>query len=92
MDPSYTPGMISFSTISFPKFQEVAPRFREFTGYTCSFIIRKDTWFKSLRVNCWDIKEVTSKCQVNFLQKTFKQRSKTGKVNIAIEFYIFEIV
>ena len=53
---------------------------------------RKATGFKSLQVNCRDINQVTSKYQMYFLDKTCKKRSKTEKVNIAIEFYIFEIV
>ena len=53
---------------------------------------RKTSGFKSLRVNSWEINHVTSKCQLDFLDKTCKIRSKTGKVNTTIEFYIFEIV
>ena len=34
----------------------------------------------------------SSKCQKGFLDKTCKIRSQTEKVNITIEFYIFEIV
>ena len=53
---------------------------------------RKSTGFNSLRINYWEINQVTSKCQMDFLDKTFKKRSKTEKKNINIEFYIFEIV
>ena len=50
------------------------------------------TGFKPQRVNCWEINQVTSKCQMDFLQKTCKDKSKTKKVKISIEFYIFELV
>ena len=54
---------------------------------------RKATGFKSLRVNCWEINEVTNiKMPTDFLNKPCKKRFKTGKVNITIEFDIFEIV
>ena len=52
---------------------------------------RQATGFKSLRVNCWEINQVTSKCQIDFLEKTCKGKSKTEKVNITIGFYIFKI-
>ena len=47
---------------------------------------------QSLRVNYWEIIRETSKCQMDFLDKTCKIRSKLEKVNIIIEFYIFEVV
>ena len=47
---------------------------------------KKVTGFKSLRVNYWEINQVTPKCKVDF------SRYKVAKVNITIEFYIFEIV
>ena len=50
---------------------------------------RKATGFKSLQVNCCEINLVTSKCQMNFLNKTCKKRFKT-EVTITIEFHIFE--
>ena len=54
--------------------------------------IRIATGFKCLRVNYWEINLVTLKCLMDFLEKTFKERSKTEKVNITIGFYIFETV
>ena len=51
---------------------------------------KKATGFKSLRVNCWEIDQVTSKREVDFLDKTC--RLKTEKVNIATEFFLFELV
>ena len=53
---------------------------------------RKVTGFRFLWVSCWEINQVTSKCQKDVLDKTCWKRSKTEKVIIAIEFYIFEIV
>ena len=47
---------------------------------------RKATDMKSLRINYWEINQVTPKFQMS------KKRSKTEKKNITIEFYIFEIV
>ena len=43
---------------------------------------------KSLALNFWEINQVT----LDVLNKTCNKRSKTEKVNITIEFYIFEIV
>ena len=54
--------------------------------------IRKAAGFKSLRKICREINQVASKCQTDLLDKTYKKSSKTEKVNITIEFYIFEIV
>ena len=53
---------------------------------------KKANGFRSLRVNCHEIYQVTPKCQIDFFGKTFRQRSKTEQVNITIAFYIFEIV
>ena len=53
---------------------------------------RKATGFKSLRMNCFEINQVTSKCQIDFLDKTCKKRYKTETNNITIEFYMFELV
>ena len=39
-------------------------------------ITRKATGFKCLRVNYCEINQVTSKCQVDFLNKTRKKRTK----------------
>ena len=50
---------------------------------------RKATGFKSLRVNCWEINQVTSKCQQI---SEIKLVEKGVKVSTTIEFYIFEIV
>ena len=47
---------------------------------------RKVTVFKSLRVNYWEINQLTSKCQMELLEKISR------KVNISLEFSIFEIV
>ena len=47
---------------------------------------RKATGFKSLRVNYWKINQLTSKCQMELLEKISR------KVNINLEFSIFEIV
>ena len=49
----------------------------------------KATGFKSLRVNYREINQVTSKCQMDFLDTTCK---KGLKLNIAIEFYVFKMV
>ena len=38
----------------------------------CIIITRKATGFKSLRVNCWEINKVTSKCQMDFLDELAK--------------------
>ena len=48
--------------------------------------------FKSLRVNCLAIDQITPKYPMDFFDKACKKRSKTENVNIIIEFYIFEIV
>ena len=34
---------------------------------------KKSHWFKSLRINCWKINQVISKCQMEFLVKTCKK-------------------
>ena len=47
---------------------------------------RKVTDFKSLPVDCWKNNQVTSKCQIDFLDETCKKRSKTEKVSITIKF------
>ena len=52
---------------------------------------RKATGFKSLRVNCWKIDQVTSKWQMDFLSKTCTKGLKQ-KNNMTIEIYMFEIV
>ena len=51
---------------------------------------KKNHCFKMSASKCWEINQVTSKCQTDFLGKSCKERSK--KVNITIGFYIFEIV
>ena len=53
---------------------------------------KKAIGFKSHRVNYWEINQVASKCQMDFLNKTYKKASATKKVNITIEFYIFKTV
>ena len=53
---------------------------------------RKATGFQSLLVNCWEINKVTLKWQIDFLEKTSEEKSKTEKVNVTIGFYIFEKV
>ena len=45
-----------------------------------------------LCVNYWEINQVTSKSQMDFLDKIFKKRSKIKKVNTTFEFYIFQVV
>ena len=40
----------------------------------------------------WNINQVTSKYQIDFLDNTCKKKSKIEKKNITIEYYIFEIV
>ena len=51
---------------------------------------RTATGFKSVRVNYWEINQVTSECQMDVLDKTCRQ--KTKKVNATIEFFILELV
>ena len=51
---------------------------------------RTATGFKSVRVNYWEINQVTSECQMDVLDKTCRQ--KTKKVNPTIEFFILELV
>ena len=41
--------------------------------------IRKATGFKSLRVNCWEINQETSKCQQSFWIKLAKKGLKQKK-------------
>ena len=60
-----------------------------FTEGNESYKPYKKTGFKSLRVNYWVINQVTLKCQMNFLEKTF--RLKLEKVNTIIEFCILEL-
>ena len=59
---------------------------------TYFIITGKVTGLKSLRLNYREINQITSKCQMDFFDKTCKNRSKPEKVNITIEFYIYEIV
>ena len=54
-------------------------------------ITRKATGFKSLQITCWEMNQVTLKCQID-LDKICKRKSKTKEKNITIKFYIFEIV
>ena len=54
-------------------------------------ITRKGTGLKSLLLNCWKINQATSKCQIEFLDKTCEKVSKTETVS-TIEFFIFKIV
>ena len=47
-------------------------------GWINNFIIlktRKVTGLKFLRVNCWEINQVTSKCLMDFLEKIAKKVS-----------------
>ena len=37
-----------------------------------TYLTRKTTGFKSLRLNCWEIDQVTPKNKINFLVETFK--------------------
>ena len=54
------------------------------------------TGFKSLQVNCWEISQAISTCQIDFLNKTYAQeeyfQSKTDAINMTIEFCIYELV
>ena len=52
---------------------------------------RKATGLKSVLAKCWEINHVTSKCQIDVLDKTCKRRSKTEKVNITVESYLIAI-
>ena len=45
----------------------------------------------SLGVNCREIHQVKSKCQIKFLETAWKKMSKAEQKNNTIEFYIFEI-
>ena len=60
-----------------------------FTEGNESYKPHKKTGFKSLRVNYWVINQVTSKCQMDFLEKT--SWLKLEKVNTIIEFCILEL-
>ena len=72
------------------EWQQMLPRFIvHVVNYT---LTKKATGSKSLEINCWEINQVTSKCQTDFLNKTFKKMPKTELKNITIEFYIFEEV
>ena len=53
---------------------------------------KQSTGLQSLRVNYLETNHVTSKCQMQFLNKTCKIRPKTEKMSIIITFYIFKIV
>ena len=53
---------------------------------------RKATGLKSLRINCWEINQEASKCQMGISGKTFKKRPKTDQKNITIEFYLSDVV
>ena len=53
---------------------------------------RKAIDLTSLRVNCREINQVTPKLQMDFFDKTWKNRSESKQVNITIEYYIFDIV
>ena len=50
----------------------------------------KDIVFKSLRINYWEINQVTSKCQIDILDETSKKDLKQKKnLMVIIKFYIF---
>ena len=53
---------------------------------------RKSTGFKSVQVNCWEINQVKSKCQMDTLDKSCETGQTKKKMNINIKFYIFEMV
>ena len=53
---------------------------------------RKATGLTSLLVNSREINQVTPKCQMCFIDKFYKKRSKAEQVNITVELYIFRIV
>ena len=43
-------------------------------------------------MTCWEINQVTSKCQMDFLDNTCEKGLKQKKRNITIEFHIFKLV
>ena len=49
---------------------------------------KKGTGLTSLLVNYWEINQITSKCQIDFLDKTYQ---KVLKVSITIKFYVFKL-
>ena len=44
-----------------------------------------------LQINCCEINQVNSKCEMNLFEKICKEKSKTEKKNITIELCIFEL-
>ena len=48
-------------------------------AFTFLYRIRKATDVKSLRINCWEINQVTSKCQIDILNKTCKKKGLKQK-------------
>ena len=79
----YRPGMITNQN------EGQVPDTKLLAWDLSSFIkTRKSTGFKPLQVN-WEINQLKTKSQIDFFNKIFKKRSKTKKVNISIEFYIF---
>ena len=74
--------------------QSTSPAYLEYLKNKKIFLneTKKATVFKSLRINCWEINQVTSKCQTDFFGQNFQKKwSKTEKENVTIKFYIFEI-
>ena len=65
------------------KISENANKLQE-TNYFINEVFSRTTldFKKSLRVNCWQINQVTSKSQMDLLNKICKQSSKTEKVNV----------
>ena len=45
-------------------------------------VARKTTGFKSLRVNCQEINQVTAKYQIDYLEKPCKTKTKNFKTTI----------
>ena len=55
-------------------------------------INKKNYWVQVSATELLGINQVTSRCQMEFLDKTSKKKSNAEKVNIIIEFCIFKIV
>ena len=51
-----------------------------------SYSNKKDTGFKSLQINCWEINQIISKCKMDFFGQNLQKRSKTEKKIVTIEF------
>ena len=87
-----TPGCINKGALSIETFQTISCGFKIITVFiTCVHLrctplirdflkkTRKAPGFKSLRVNCWEANQVTSKSQMDFLDKTCEKGLKKKK-------------